>query len=198
MEKGFTDILRKFNSPLILPEYYPHSMSSFVSRLIALDGRVVLGVAQRRTASLNVLMIAFSKLGDGWAWVAYGLLVLILDARGSAEALLPVIAGLMLDIPVYCLLKHKFSRPRPYDATSTVSCLISPLDRFSFPSGHTSVAFVVLTAAGAFYLWLVPLLAVVAVLIGISRVYLGVHYPSDVLAGALLGTACGIIGVWLF
>jgi undecaprenyl-diphosphatase len=95
---------------------------------------------------------------------------------------------------VYAFLKGRFVRERPYVTFASIDCTVAPLDRYSFPSGHTlhAVAFTLL-ASGAFpeLGWLlVPLSALIA----LSRVVLGLHYPSDVVAGALLGgtlaTAC--------
>lgn len=171
-------------------------MSNLVSAIRSWDGQCVEQVVQRRTVFLNRLMIAATRLGDGWAWVTLGLVVLILDRQHLQEALAPALAGAMLDIPLYSVLKHKFSRPRPFQISETVSCIIAPPDRFSFPSGHTSVAFVVLITVGSFYSWLFLPLALLALWIGASRVYLGVHYPTDVLAGAVLGCLCGFIGLW--
>jgi undecaprenyl-diphosphatase len=90
-------------------------------------------------------------------------------------------------LAIYRMLKNVLVRERPYMTHAAIVCTGKPLDRFSFPSGHTlhAVSFTVIACACA------PMLALVlvpaAVLIALSRVVLGLHYPTDVLAGALLG-----------
>jgi len=99
-----------------------------------------------------------------------------------------IIAGLLGTL-VYKWLKGATERPRPYQVCQTICCLTAPLDRFSFPSGHTLHAVVFSLVATAYYPalgWLVwPFTALVA----LSRLVLGLHYVSDVLVGALLGGA---------
>jgi undecaprenyl-diphosphatase len=96
-------------------------------------------------------------------------------------------AGLL----VYKLIKKRAVRERPYITHSAIECASAPLDRYSFPSGHTlhAVSFTVLLAS---YLpeWTGPL-AVLTLLIALSRVILGLHYPTDVAAGAALGVGLG-------
>lgn len=130
---------------------------------------------------------AISLLGDGWLWYALILaLPFTLDANGgfaAAHLALTGGAGLLS----YKLIKRHAVRERPFITHPAISCAAAPLDRYSFPSGHTlhAVSFAVL---GAHYL---PELAVplagFAFLVALSRVVLGLHYPTDVAAGALLG-----------
>lgn len=129
-----------------------------------------------------------SRLGDGILWyMLIAVLALGFGAEGRIVALQCAVAGLS-GLLIYRALKNVLVRERPYMTHATIVCAGRPLDRFSFPSGHTlhAVSFTLL-AASTF-----PLLAVVlvpaAVLIALSRVVLGLHYPSDVIAGALLGT----------
>jgi undecaprenyl-diphosphatase len=90
-------------------------------------------------------------------------------------------------VVLYKLIKTRAVRERPYITHPAISCIAAPLDRYSFPSGHTlhAVSFAVI-AIQAFPV-LAWLLVPLALLIALSRVVLGLHYPSDVVAGALLG-----------
>jgi undecaprenyl-diphosphatase len=134
-----------------------------------------------------------SRLGDGAFW--YGLMLALIVWRGG-DALLAVlhmiIAGLLGTL-IYKGLKGATARPRPYQVCPAICCLTAPLDRFSFPSGHTLHAVVFSLIATAYYPalgWLVwPFTALVAA----SRLVLGLHYVSDVLAGAVLGGTVAVL-----
>lgn len=128
-----------------------------------------------------------SRLGDGVFWYT---LMLVLLAVGGAEALAPVgrMAGTGLVCTlIYRWLKSKTSRPRPFAVENAVRAGADPLDPFSFPSGHTLHAVAFSIVAIAFYPMLAWLLVPFTLLVAASRVVLGLHYPSDVLAGAALG-----------
>lgn len=129
-----------------------------------------------------------SRLGDGVFW--YALMGILLLADGTRA--LPTVGRMalvgLLGLLIYKWLKTRTSRPRPCEVYAAVTAEAPALDRFSFPSGHTlhAVSFSVVACAG--YPDLAPMLFPFAALIAISRPVLGLHYPSDVLAGALLGT----------
>jgi undecaprenyl-diphosphatase len=136
-----------------------------------------------------------SRLGDGVFW--YTLLIGILLVKGEA-AWLPVLhiaaTGLSGTL-VYKWLKGKTLRPRPYQVLQDVLLTGKPLDYFSFPSGHTlhAAAFACMTLA--YYPSLAILVIPFSLMVAASRVVLGLHYPSDVLAGALIGTAMSIVSM---
>ncbi len=136
-----------------------------------------------------------SVLGDGWIWCALiGALPLLCGRRGFEAAVQMSSTG-AVGIVVYGLIKRRAVRERPYITHSAISCLAAPLDRYSFPSGHTlhAVCFTLIMAA-YFPVW-GPTLACFAVLVALSRVVLGLHYPTDVAAGALLGGAIGTASI---
>lgn len=140
----------------------------------------------RRSTALHVFRVA-SRLGDGVVWYTLmAVLAVACGAPGRLAALQCAVAG-GSGLLIYRALKNVLVRERPYMTHVSIVCAGRPLDRFSFPSGHTlhAVSFT-LIAASAF-----PLLTIVlvpaAALIAMSRVVLGLHYPSDVIAGALLG-----------
>ncbi|MFK7161103.1 phosphatase PAP2 family protein [Marinospirillum sp. MEB164] len=128
-----------------------------------------------------------SRLGDGYFWLLW---VLVLPwyygwngLLFSVQLLLTGLGGVL----IYWMIKRTTSRLRPCEAHPHIEAHLPPLDRFSFPSGHTlhAVCMSCLLVAALPALW--PWLAVIALLIALSRLILGLHYPSDVLLGAVLG-----------
>lgn len=103
----------------------------------------------------------------------------------------------VLGIGIYKALKHRLVRERPFVHNGEISCGTAPLDRYSFPSGHTlhAVSFTLMYAAldPVFYLLCAPF----AVLVMLSRIVLGLHYPSDVLVGAGIGMALASVSIAL-
>lgn len=143
---------------------------------------------------LDTFMIFVSKLGDkGAVWIVLAVLLLIFPKTRKAGML--VSAALIIDA-VLCnmMLKPMIARVRPYDINTAVEMLVAKPKDFSFPSGHTAASF---AAASALWfskegkLWMPALL--LAVLIAFSRMYLYVHYPTDVLGGVILGIFCGCL-----
>ena len=139
-----------------------------------------------RPALVSVLL-ATSRLGDGWLWYA---LIATLPWWGGAsgpKCALYMLALGAVNLVFYKALKQRIARPRPYVSCPGIRACARSLDEFSFPSGHTmhAVAFSVVLAhdhpALAWPLW------TFTALVALSRVVLGLHYPSDVAIGALIG-----------
>ena len=145
-----------------------------------------------RFRGLLHLFRAISWLGDGIFW--YALMLALLVARGT-QAVIPVlhmaVAGLACTF-LYRLLKKGTLRPRPFAVHAHIAAGAVPLDRFSFPSGHTLHAVAFSVVAAAYYPQLAPLLAAMTLAVAASRIVLGLHYPSDVLAGAALGASVAL------
>lgn len=134
-----------------------------------------------------VLFSTVSRLGDGMFW--YGLILilpLLYGATGVTVSVQMALAGL-LGTAVYRWLKERLVRERPCNLHPRIRAGARPLDRYSFPSGHTLHAVSFTLIATAAYPELAVLLVPFTVLVAMSRVMLGLHYPSDVAAGALLG-----------
>ena len=141
-----------------------------------------------RNALLLRFLQAVSWLGNGIFWYA---LMAALLVRYRGEALLPVLHMIFVGAVgagTYAMVKRGTSRPRPYQALRDIAAGARALDAFSFPSGHTLHAVAFTLVAGAYYPGLLAMLATFALLTAVSRVMLGLHYPSDVLAGAALGS----------
>ena len=130
-----------------------------------------------------------SRLGDGSLWAALALVMYVILGQEALPAIVRMALTGGAGVLLYKVLKQRLVRERPYINHGDILCGTAPLDRYSFPSGHTlhAVSFTIL-------LWdFAPLLLIVAVpftlLVAASRVVLGLHYPSDVLVGAAIGVA---------
>jgi undecaprenyl-diphosphatase len=138
-----------------------------------------------------------SRLGDGVFWyVLMAVLALLGGQRGVVAAMHMAVTGLAA-LLLYRLLKRWTRRPRPYRACPGVIAHVPPLDEFSFPSGHTLQAVGFSIVACAWFPPLAPLLLGFTALVAVSRVILGLHYPSDVLAAIVIGSGLGGASIWL-
>jgi undecaprenyl-diphosphatase len=136
-----------------------------------------------------------SRLGDGVIWyVLMGALPLIHGMRGLQVSVVMLVTG-AAGLAAYKLLKRTFVRERPFIRHTGISLAQAPLDRYSFPSGHTLHAVSFAWQACAAFPELTPVLVPLALAIAASRVVLGLHYPTDVLVGALIGAAFAAVGI---
>ena len=149
-----------------------------------------------RTPITDRIMCAVTSLGNvGMIWILLAVVLLVLPKTRKSGAI--VMAALVLDV-ILCngILKPLFARVRPCDVNTTIQLLVPRPSDYSFPSGHTAASFAAVTAlffAGEKKLWKPAL--VLAVLIAFSRLYLYVHYPTDILGGIAVGVICGYAGM---
>ena len=165
-----------------------YRLALYVNRAKALDSALCIRVNQTsRYQWIRVWFRLVSRLGDGVFW--YTVMLGIVATQGM-NGLFPVLhmasVGLVGTV-FYKWIKGKTLRPRPYEVHQDIWLTGHPLDRFSFPSGHTLHAVAFSTVALFYYPVLFPVVVPFAVMVALSRVVLGLHYPSDVIMGALIG-----------
>jgi membrane-associated phospholipid phosphatase len=144
---------------------------------------------------LDRVMLGFTQVGNGFATLAFAIILFIVSQRYLAYEL---ILGTLTLWLVVMLVKAIAHRSRPFIHLAQAHIVgYRPRGR-SFPSGHTSQSFFIATLLIQYFhlgVWIAVLLYAIAMLVGITRMYVGAHYPRDVLAGAILGSAWGLLGV---
>lgn len=162
-----------------------------LDNLLQLDGQLLVAIQGLHMSWLDPVVSFYTKLGDaGLIWIALslGMLCCKPTRKAGALALCSMILGLLV---TNLTLKPLVERTRPWLDWPIIP-LVTEKDPNSFPSGHTCAAF----AAAMVWMRTLPwrsrriIAAASAVLMGLSRLYVGVHYPSDVLAGAVIGALC--------
>jgi len=160
-----------------------------LARLLGYDERLLLGFRRLHGPWRTRLARLFTALGDAKGLAGIGLS--LLASRGTFHAGLRLLAGSGLAALLAQLVKRTMNRARPTSAIEGFEALAENPDAFSFPSGHTAAAFAAAVALSGEAALAGPLAFALAGGIGLSRVYLGAHYPLDVLAGAFLGSVGG-------
>ena len=164
-----------------------------------LDGSLLLAIQSLRLEALNPLVEGFTRLGNaGLLWIVLSLAMLVWRPTRKAGllALVSLLLGLLC---TNVILKHLVGLERPWLHVAGLIPLVNEPDPNSFPSGHTCAAFAVgMSWARALpRRWMRVTSVVLAVCMGLSRLYVGVHYPSDVLAGALVGSLAALAALAL-
>ena len=173
-------------------------MKAFYRRISVWD-RLVVRRWQRVSLSMSIdrLLKLCMRVGDGWGWVAIASVLYLAQPWPFFRILIgQALLAVAISLPVYWALKLGFRRVRPFAVRGTQP-RVPPLDKFSFPSGHTmnNLAVAMTLALHIPLLW--PL-AVIPVALGLLRVLYGVHFVSDIAAGAVLGAFSSLGAHWLF
>ena len=140
---------------------------------------------------------AVSRLGDGAFWYALMLGMIAFGGTRGAYAAMHMAATGLASLLLYKLLKRWTRRPRPFASDLRITAWVAPLDEFSFPSGHTLHAVAFTLVALAYWPGLAWLLVPFSASVAASRVVLGLHYPSDVLAATAIGSGLAGLSLWL-
>ena len=130
-----------------------------------------------------------SRLGDGSFWYSMLIIVWLQKGMSYSLSLAYIIVTGLIGTAIYKFLKHKTVRPRPYQVHQVIVMGERPLDHFSFPSGHTLHAVMTTIVLGYIQPLMLFIMLPFTILVALSRMVLGLHYPSDVIVGALIGTA---------
>ena len=167
--------------------------------ILALDGEILLWIQMYiRHEVLTPIFTFITHLGDkGLFWIILSLLLLIKKSTRKT-GFLSLLSLLVTFLIVNVCMKNGFARIRPYETLTDLLLLIEKQSDFSFPSGHSASSF-----ASAIVLFKrlpkrygIPIL-ILAILIAFSRLYMGVHYPTDILAGILIGSIVALLIIFV-
>ena len=147
---------------------------------------------------IRIWTITVTRLGNGWIWYALGFLLLGLGGPRRFAAVCAAGAAALAGVFLFKALKHLSQRPRPCQIEPHCWSKVLPPDQFSFPSGHTMTACSIALVISYFYPSLEFALVFLALNIAVSRIVLGMHFLSDVLAGMVLGVALGCAAITAF
>jgi len=134
-----------------------------------------------------------SKTADGWLYLLFLFSIQLVPNQSDFQYSRLFIAAFVFERIIYLVLKNCFRRNRPADAIQGFKSSVIPSDKFSFPSGHTSAAFLFTVLVSGVYPVVYFELIFWAICVGMSRVFLGVHFPFDTIVGAILGSSVGLL-----
>jgi undecaprenyl-diphosphatase len=146
----------------------------------------------------RLLTVFATRSGDGWLWYALGLILAVYGGEQRWPAIGAGSFAAALGIFLFRTLKHASRRKRPCEIEPHCWAAVLPPDKYSFPSGHSITAFAVAMSIGLFYPQLEICLLVAALLIAASRIILGMHFLSDVIAGSAIGATLGFASFHIF
>jgi len=150
---------------------------------------------ERKIISKTLPLISHSANGYYYPLILF--LIYLFSPDKTFHFFIVAIISFAIELPLCTIMKYGIKRSRPFEILEAIHSRRDPGDRFSLPSGHTAAAFVITIMLSYFYPLLILPSLLWASLVGLSRIYLGVHYPTDVLAGMCLGILSGLSGILL-
>lgn len=181
-----------------MPMYKPLPALQLLSNITQFDTRIFLWcVNSRYQITLAKTARLVSRTGDGYLQIALPALLAVTAGERGQSLLLCTLLAFSIQLPIYWVLKNSFQRRRPPDAIPCFASVITAHDKFSFPSGHTAAATLLAALVYLHFGAVAAPLMIWAGCVGASRVLLGVHFPTDILAGALLGLTVASLSVSL-
>jgi len=149
------------------------------------------------TVVKNIFSV-ISRLGNGIFWYTLMIILPLLYGLSAITVVVQMIVAGLSGTLVYLYLKKRTERPRPYAINNGITLGAQPLDQYSFPSGHTLHAIGFSSIVCYYYPEFISILAPVSILVAVSRMILGLHYPSDVVVGAGIGFVTSAITLMAF
>ncbi len=152
---------------------------------------------QWRCRFFDFILPKLTHLGGATFSLSLLFLLMIFFTNSVRDSAFVALLSIVASHVAVQLIKKLSCRKRPYIILPDVHTCQNPLKDYSFPSGHTTATFAIAVVFSIYYPWLMPTLLPLAMLVGISRMYLGLHYPTDCIIGALIGTVSSIVIVLL-
>ena len=166
--------------------------------MAAADRELYLWITEHRVGWLDPVLVGLTVAGyAGLVWIALAVVGAVVSRRRVVPVVAATAAAVWSVDLVVLVLKHAIGRPRPFETVAGADPLIGYTAGDSMPSGHAATSFAGAVVLAAFFRRLLPVFFVLAAAVAFSRVYVGVHYPADVVAGAALGTVWALVGMAL-
>ncbi len=143
----------------------------------------------------SIFFTVLSHSGDGYLYPFIAAVLFVTHPGLADDFLITGLTAFAIELPSYKVLKSCIKRDRPCEVLTGIQKRLDPIDQFSFPSGHTAAAFLMATLLGCYFPMLIFPAFLWAICVAFSRIYMGVHYPTDILAGMLLGTLSALAGL---
>lgn len=166
---------------------------SIIKFMSQIDDKLFLKIFKdNRKGYFKSFMKLMSRLGDGYVWAFLYFSLYMFRIKYAILYFARAAAAVFICIFVFLYIKSFFSRMRPYKKHDKIPIMYPP-DKHSFPSGHTMVGFAISFSVGSYSFGSAILFYTIASLIAFSRVYVGLHYPLDVICGIVLGSIIGML-----